>query len=250
VSRAQHYPPEGGGGPVPTAERGPPSVRIVPGVVDSHNVTARLVLPTSQQGAWPPFVRVAESIAAVGRRFPQHAHEAEEVLTFEIEGNASYEIPPSPAVALDPGCLELLASSSKVTHAIRPAGGTSVRWFSLVVSLPAGAAVPTRAQFDRPTASALQADGTVVRRLVGPGARTASACGLEAEEITFGSEGTSFRRVGRDRRGLVYAFAGRGGVDNEPLELGEAALIENASGIALRGARGFRVVVATLPRVS
>lgn len=225
-------------------------MRVVPGVVGSRDTTARMVIPTSQQPTWPPFLRAGENVAVLGRRFAAHAHEGEEVLTFEVEGNATYEIPPSPPVALDPGSLELLASSAKVTHSIRPARGTTIRWFSLVASLPTGATVPTRAQFDRPTASAPQADGTIVRRLVGPGARSSSACGLEADEILFAEDGTAFRRVGRDRKGLVYAFAGRGAVDSEPIELGEAALIENASGIALHGRAGLRVLVATLPRTA
>jgi redox-sensitive bicupin YhaK (pirin superfamily) len=223
-------------------------VRVVPGVVTSRSATARVVLPTGRQPVWPPFARVAETIVAVGRRFPAHVHENAEVLTFVVEGLAAYELPPSPPVSMEPGSLELLASSAEVTHAIRPAQGTSVRWFSLVADLPPEASVPTRAQFDRPTPSGPQADGTVVRRLVGPGARVVSATGLEAEEVAFGPGGTSFRRIGRDRRGLVYAFSGRGRVDGEPIEVGEAALVENASGIALQGNPGFRVALATLPR--
>jgi redox-sensitive bicupin YhaK (pirin superfamily) len=207
-----------------------------------------MVIPSSAQGVWAPFERVGEIVATLGRRFPPHSHEAEEVLTYMVEGLASYELPPGPPTALEPGAVGLLVSSAKVVHTLKPSRGTTIRWFSLVADLPAGAAVPTRAQFDRPATSAPQADGSVTRRLVGPAASVTSAMGLEVEEVGFVTAGTSFRRIGHERRGVVYALSGRGDVDGQAIEIGEAALVENVSGIALRGSTGFRSLVATVPK--
>lgn len=219
----------------------------MPGEVDATDATTRTVIPTSTQASWPPLTRVGEIIATLGRKFPPHPHTAEEVLTYVMEGFAAYEVPPSPPQALRPGSVVLLTTPGRTVHSINPARGASIRWFSLVTELPDRAASAMRIQSALPTPTALQPDRTVVRRLTGEGASITSAAGLECEETRFGDRGTSFRRVGHDRRGVVYALTGHGEVDNQTLDVGEAALVEHAAGLSLHGQAGFHVLVATIP---
>jgi hypothetical protein len=86
--------------------------------------------------------------------------------------------------------------------------------------------------------------------LVGSGSTIKSAVGLEAESIEFRSGGAAFRKVGRDRLAVCYALSGRGAVDNQPLDGGEAALVEDAAGIALQTRAGVHVVLVSVPRKS
>ena len=55
-------------------------------------------------------------------------------------------------------------------------------------------------------------------------------------------------KVGHDRIAVCYAFSGRGAVDNEGLDAGEAALVEEAGGIAIAGQTGFHVVLVSAPQ--
>jgi len=54
------------------------TVRVVAGEVGAREVTARVALPTAAQPRWPPFERVAETIATPRRPFPLHRHEGVE----------------------------------------------------------------------------------------------------------------------------------------------------------------------------
>src|SRR5256885_1380146 len=63
-----------------------------------------------------------------------------------------------------------------------------------------------------------------------------------------GEEGTTFLRVGRDRRGIAYALSGIGSVNDHSLEPGHAVLLENRSGLSLNGEAGYRVAFASVPR--
>jgi redox-sensitive bicupin YhaK (pirin superfamily) len=227
-----------------------PSLRIVGGEVQARTTTSRTVIPTAAQSAWPPFRRVAEVIATVDRKLPAHGHEGEEVLTYGIEGSASVAVGGTPPKPLQAHTVVLLTAPGKAIHAISPAEGSTVRWFSVVVGLASPATGDTRVQWGRPPAGDPQPDGTVVRRLVGPGSGVTSTARLEGEAIEFLSEGTTFRRVGRDRRAVVYALSGRGRVDGQAIEQGEAALVENYSGLGLQGHPGFRAVLVVAPRPS
>jgi redox-sensitive bicupin YhaK (pirin superfamily) len=226
------------------------SVRIVRGEIDTKDATARLVVPTPAQTRWPPFERVAETIATPRRPFPPHRHEMQEVLTYVIEGSASYTFGPAPPEPLSPGSTKLLTATTSVSHAISPSQGRTVRWFSIVATLAAGKASANRLQSLRVDPTAMQPDGTILRQLIGGGSPIISAAGLECELIDFLQNGTSFRRVGHDRTGVAYALSGPGMVDNAPLDGGEAALVDDAAGIALKGEPGFQVIFATAPRPS
>jgi redox-sensitive bicupin YhaK (pirin superfamily) len=224
------------------------SIRVVRGEIGSKDVTARVIIPTAAQPKWPPFERVAETIATPRRPFPLHKHERTEVLTYVIEGSAFYTFGSGTPEPMEPGSTKLLMAAISASHTINSAKGQTVRWFSVVATLPPGNAATNLLQSSRPVSTEMQPDGTVVQPLVGPHSTLTSAAGLDCEAIRFAQEGTSFRRIGHDRVALVYAFLGPGEVDNNSLEAGEAALVEDAAGIALKGEPGFGVILCSAPR--
>ncbi len=225
-------------------------VRVVPGEIGSKDVTTRIVVPTPDQPRWPPFDRVAETIATPRRPFPPHQHSDVEVLTYVIEGSASYLFGHNAPDSLLVGSVRLLTARAPVSHAINPDKGRTIRLFSLVVTLPPGASGSTTLQSGQVGATEMQPDGTVLRNLVGPRSALHSAAGLECEGIEFIQDGTAFRRIGHDRVAVIYALSGSGMIDNEMLEAGEAALVDDAAGVALKGEPGFSVILSTAPRAS
>ena len=224
------------------------TVRVVAGEIDSKDVTTRVVLPTTALPRWLPFQRATETIATPRRPFPPHRHEGVEVFTYVIEGSATYTYGSSSADPLESGSTKLLTAPTSASHAISPRKGRTVRWFSLVVALPDGRASAPGLQSSRAVTTDMQPDGTVLEELVGPRSALKSAAGLECEGIVFVQAGTVFRRVGHDRRAVVYALTGPGTIDYDPLDAGEAAFIENSAGVALQGDAGFRVILCSAPR--
>jgi len=224
-----------------------PSIRIVSGEVEARSATTRVVLPTPTVPAWAPYARVAESIATHRRPFPAHPHEAEEVLSYVIEGFATYQFGTASEEALGAGEARFLTAGTKVMHRIAPAKGSPIRWFTLVVGLPASAAgrAPT---VQRATAipGLPEAREVVVQPIVGGGSDVRSIAGLEAAALSSPGGGSVFRRVGHGRRGVLYVLAGRGTVDGHAVEAGEAALIEGAAGVGIQCEPGFRGVMATV----
>jgi redox-sensitive bicupin YhaK (pirin superfamily) len=223
------------------------SIRIVAGEIDTRTVATRLVIPSAGQPVWPPFLRVAESIAARGRTLPPHAHEREEVLTYVTEGFAVYQLGRDPPDALSQGAARLLTTGARVEHRVSPAQGGAIRWFNLVVGLPSAETRAPRIQSAPANSPTVEIDTVRVRPLVGPRAPMSSAVGLECQELVFVNASTTIPRVGPRRRGILYALAGRGTVDDLPVEAGEAALVEGVPGIAVHGGVGFRAMLATAP---
>jgi quercetin 2,3-dioxygenase len=224
------------------------SLRIVSGEIGAKDVTTRVILPTAAQPRWPPFERVAETIATARRRFPPHRHAGVEVLTYVIEGGGTYDFTPQSLDPIEPGSARLLVATNPVSHAVNPGKGQTIRWFAVVAALAPGSASESRLLSAPPEPSLGQPDGTRVRRLVGPGTPLHSIAGLECDAIEFESRGAAFRKVGHDRIAVCYAVSGRGAIDNQPLDGGEAALIDDLSGISIAGAPGFHVILTTAPR--
>ncbi|MGA8543528.1 MAG: hypothetical protein WB947_08355 [Thermoplasmata archaeon] len=193
---------------------------------------------------------MAETISTPRRRLPQHRHQCVEVLTHVIEGSGTYEYGSSTPELIGQGDTRLLTAPDPVSHAINPGKGQTIRYFAIVASLPAGKMPEVGLQSARSAESAVLPDGTSVARLVGPGSGIQSGVGLESERIRFHSEGTSFRMVGHGHLAICYALAGEGAVDSQSLQGGEAAFIDEASGIALQGNPGFRVIFLRVPRDS
>ena len=225
------------------------SFQVVRGEIDSKDATTRVVLPSPSRGSFPPFERVAETIATPRRRFPPHRHQGVEVLTVRNRGICHVRVRAwYPADSLVPGAARLLTAPTSVSHAINPHEGTTVRWLAVVATLPDGTAAEPRLQSGLAHTSGVQPDGTVVRRVVGLGTGLISAAGLECEAVEFQTNGTSFRRVGHNRVAVCYNLFGGGSVDNRTLEVGEAALVENPGGLALQGEPGFHIVLVSAPR--
>ncbi|MGA8275608.1 MAG: pirin family protein [Thermoplasmata archaeon] len=224
------------------------AVRVVPGEILSKDATTRAVVPSAAVPRWAPFERVAESIATPRRRFPPHRHESVEVLTYVIEGSGTYDYGSGPSTPLLAGSVNLLTAATSVTHGINPGKGQTIRYFAVIVTLPAVASSQPRMQSARPEPPSPQPDGTVGRTLVGHGKALVSAVGLECEAIEFRSAGTTFRKVGHDRVAIGYAVSGIGKVDNQALEAGEAALVDDAAGIAITGRAGLRLILTSAPR--
>jgi quercetin 2,3-dioxygenase len=224
------------------------SVRVVVGEVGVRDVTTRVTIPTTALPRWPPFERVAETIATPRRPFPLHRHEGVEVLTYVIEGQAAHEFGPAPPATMGAGAVMLINAAKPVSHAINPGKGHTVRWFSAVATLPAGSPPSSPLQLGQVNPVGEGTDGALVRPLVGPGSSLPSAAGLEATIIEYGSDGTSFHRVGHDRVAIFYALRGRGRIDDSVLDGGEGALVEGAAGVALHGQPGFHVVFVSAPR--
>lgn len=225
----------------------PRSVRVAPGELDSSIVTTRLLVPTAAQPSWSPFQRVAESIANRARQLPTHAHERVEVLTYVTEGFATYQLEAGTPESMQRGGGRLLTTPGRVTHRISPAHGGAVRWFNLVLSLPMPTAGAPRLQQIGPDAPTVEEGPVRIRPIVGPQAPMSSSAGFECQEIQFRSEGTTFSRIGTDRRSLFYATSGRGSVAQQPVEAGEVAFIEGMPGISIQGDGGFSGILAIAP---
>ena len=222
-------------------------VRKVTGEVDAKEVSTRSVIPSSQVEFWAPFVRVGETASNPRKRFAPHPHQQQEVLIYFVEGLALHTTASGRSEELRPGSVLFLSTRAPTSHAINPRPGRTARWFSIVSALPAETAGSQELSLAVPAASSLQPDGTTVTPLLGPGTSFRSALGVEAAALHFREDGTAFPRIGPHHRSLFYALGGRGTVDNVPLQVGEAALIERAAAVSLSGAAGFVVVQATAP---
>ena len=224
------------------------TVRIVAGEISAKDATVRAVIPTVSQPRWPPLERVAETIATPRRRFPAHGHIGVEVLTYVVEGSGLYAHESGSAEPVTAGAVRFLTAATTVPHAINPGKGQTLRWFAVVATLPTTGGVSDRFQSAQVRPDTPASDGTRTTFLVGAGSSVRSLVGMEAYEVGFIDEGTTFRKVGHSVNAVAYALAGAGNVDGHPVGVGEAAIIEGSAGVAIHGMPGFRLVMVQVPR--
>ncbi len=222
--------------------------RIVHGEIDADERTNRLLFPTRDQPAWLPFERFAESMTTARTRMERHAHQAQEVVLYMLEGEIGHVDRAGHQERLTPGSTVVLTAHEGALHEIVPITGKRARWVSAVVRLPWHTEPPqTALQIKGPSDAIEASDGTVRRPVVGPLARANASSGLEALDVEFARKGTGFFRIGREHRAVVYALGGSGTINDVLVDPGSGALLEHVASVAIGGAPGYRVVFATLP---
>lgn len=225
--------------------------RIVAGQVDASDVTSRLLIPTSEQGPWLPVERFGETMATSRKKEGRHPHVAEEVVAYVLEGFVDHEYDGGKSETLTSGSVLVLTAHDEIHHELVMKQGRSARWLSIVLRAPSHTnRIPTSVVVRSAGDPIEAADGSIQRPVVGPRARAGAFTGLELTDIEFAKQGTAFFRVGRDRRAVVYGMGGSGAIGDNEIGPGLGALVERASGIAIRGSPGFRVALATVPRPS
>ena len=226
-------------------------VSIVASHADLSDPGTSLLMPTAEQGPFPPFDRFAETVATARVQVGLHPHLAEEVLAYVLDGQAHHEDGAGQHTVLRPGTVLLVTAHQQIRHELtmQPSQeGRSARWLSLVLRLPWHTEPPpTKIQIKEAGDPVEATDGIVRRPVVGSLARADSFMGLECTDIEFSQQSDASFRIDGNRRGVAYAVRGFGTIEKERVEPGHGALFENIGTIALSGEPGFRVFLATVP---
>src|SRR5207248_4129591 len=72
--------------------------------------------------------------------------------------------------------------------------------------------------------------------------------GLECTDFECTGEAETAIPRGRGHRGVAYVLRGRGRIEKEPVGAGMGAVFENIRRLAVHGAPGFRLFLASVPR--
>jgi len=225
--------------------------RVTSSRIELDDVSGRVLFPSPLQGPWLPFQRFADTLTTGGGDDPEgHTHREEEVLNYVIEGRVDYEDDAGHRSVLEPGSVELLTAREETRHKLMgPAPGPRTRWASVVVRCPASIGAPAhRFQVASGPTPIPSGEAALVRFLVGPDAPVASGCGLECIEIGFRAHGRYVCPVGGRRRVVAYVFEGSGSVDDQLLEVGVGALMENVTKVSIQAKSGTRLLLASVPR--
>src|SRR5438034_3234721 len=220
---------------------------------DLSDPTSHLLMPTAEQAPFPPFDRFAETVATKRMQAGLHPHLVEEVIAYVLDGYVHHEDGGGAHTVLSPGSVLVVTAHQEIRHELtmQPSQeGRSARWLSIVLRLPWHTeAPPTSIQIKDAGDATESLDGTMRRPVVGPLARAETFMQLECMDIEFTREADVSIPVDRKRRGLAYVLRGSGMIEKKPIEMGHGALFGNVARLALYGSPGFRVFLATVPRV-
>jgi len=223
---------------------------VVASRMELDDVSGRVLFPAPQMGPWLPFVRFAETLTTgTGDAADSHAHRAEEVMSYVVEGRVEYVDDREQSTLLDPGAVVLLTAREESRHNLIARPHPRARWLSTIVRAPPAPGEPgRRVQVGTARSPAPSADGVVERRLVGPGAPVDSAVGLECADLEFLRPGRCTCRLGPERRAVAYVYEGSAAVDGRPVATGSGALIERMEAVAVEATAGTRLLLASAPR--
>ena len=224
------------------------SLTVAHGEIDASDKTTSLLFPSREHGPWLPFERFAETMTTSRSKLGRHSHQAEEVVIYLVEGEVDHMDAAGRRESLTPGSVAVLTAHEEVSHDLEMLKGKRARWLSVVVRLPWHTEPPpTTVQIKTAGDATEGSDGTVQKPVVGPLARADGSSGLECTDIEFARQATGFFRIGLDRRAVAYVLSGSGMIDDVPLKAGSGALLENMSAVAIGGAPGYRLVLASIP---
>src|SRR2546423_15320579 len=95
--------------------------KAMPGVVmirssheDLSDPTSHLLMPTAEQGPFPPYDRFAETVATSRMQLGLHSHLAEEVVTYVLDGSVHHEDGGGPHTVLSPGSVLVITAHQGV----------------------------------------------------------------------------------------------------------------------------------------
>ena len=226
----------------------PRSLTIAHGEIDASDKTTSLLFPSQGHGPWLPFERFAETMTTSRTKLGRHPHQAEEVVIYLVEGEVDHVDGSGRREALTAGSVAVLTAHEEISHDMEMLKGKRARWLSVVVRLPWHTEPPpTTVQIKTAGDAKEGSDGTVQKPVVGPLARADASSGLECTDIEFARTATGFFRIGHNRRAVAYVLEGSGMIDDVPIKSGSGALLENMSAVAIGGAPGYRIVLASVP---
>jgi len=226
----------------------PRSLTIAHGEIDASDKTTSLLFPSREQGPWLPFERFAETMTTSRTKLGRHAHQAQEVVIYLVEGEVDHMDGSCRRDGLTPGSVAVLTAHEEISHDLEMLKGKRARWLSVVIRLPWHTEPPPTAIQIKTAGDATEgSDGTIQKPVVGPLARADAASGLECTDIEFARKATGFFRIGRDRRAVAYVLNGSGMIDDVPIKSGLGALLENMSAVAIGGSPGYRILLASVP---
>src|SRR6266480_204501 len=170
-------------------------------------------MPTTEQGPFPPFDRFADTVANARVQRGLHEHLAEEVVAYVLDGQVHHEDGAGEHTVLRPGSVLLVTAHEQIRHELtmQPSQeGRAARWLSIVLRLPWHTQAPV-------TSVQIKDAGDAIP-------------------------------LGRGHRGVAYVLQGHGRIEKEPVEAGMGAVFENLGRLAVHGAPGFRLFLASVPR--
>ena len=235
-----------------TPSRMPGRSRIVMARSDAteiDGVQGHVLVPTPDQGAWPPFVRFAESEGAAGLRpADPHPHRAEEVLAYVVDGRLVNVDASGRSIEMPGGSGLLLTASPESSHDVGPASGARARWISVVAHLSERdrPGAPSYHPIDAPAARPV-GTGVERRELVGPHGPARSAGGLEVAEYLLAPQSAVEIPLDVDRRSIAYVFEGQGRIQDREVPTHSAALSEHIERLMVEGPNGLRLFLASIP---
>src|SRR3989454_9455442 len=83
---------------------------------DLSDPTAHLLMPTAEQGPFPPFDRFAESVATSRMQAGLHPHLAEEVVAYVLDGYVHHEDGTGNHTVMNPGSLLVVTAHQEIRH--------------------------------------------------------------------------------------------------------------------------------------
>src|SRR6266566_3910927 len=140
---------------------------------DLSDPTSHLLMPTAEQGPFPPFDRFAETVTTRRMQVGLHPHLAEEVVAYVLDGSVHHEDGAGTHTVLFPGSVLVVTAHQEIRHELtmQPTQeGRSARWLSIVLRLPWHTeAPPTSIQIKDAGDATESRDGTMHQMACAPG---------------------------------------------------------------------------------
>jgi len=210
-------------------------------VPEGDGVTVRRLMPVAGRLNFDPFV-LWDHFDIAGGGFPDHPHRGFEAITYLFDGGMRHADNLGNRGTVGPGGAQRFTAGSGIVHSEFPDGHAAgvQLWINLPQRLKG--LDPDYQQLQAAELPETEADGAVVRTIVGDGSPLTLHTAVEYLDIHLGAGARFSRAIPADHRGLLYAVAGEATVEEEQLGAGDACFVEGTEVLTAKSTAGAHLL--------
>jgi len=210
-------------------------------VPEGDGVTVRRLMPVAGRLNFDPFV-LWDHFDIAGGGFPDHPHRGFEAITYLFDGHMRHADNLGNRGTVGPVGAQRFTAGSGIVHSELPDGHAAgvQLWINLPQRLKA--IDPDYQQLQAAELPETEADGAVVRTIVGDGSPLTLHTEVTYLDLRLGVDGRLSRALPAGHRGLVYAVGGEAEVEGQRLGAGDACFVEGADGLTVTSGVGAHLL--------
>lgn len=219
------------------------SIRQAVVTPEGDGVTVSRLMPVTNRRNFDPFVLMDHFDIQAGAGFPDHPHRGFEAITYMFSGGMQHADNLGNRSTVTGGGAQRFTAGKGIVHSEMPDGSAAgiQLWINLPRSLKG--VDPEYQQVDADAFPEAEFDGGQIKTVVGEGSPLKLRTEVQYFDLQLNAGGQYVYAMPHGLRGFVYVVEGSVCIDDDKVEAGFAAFVEQAGALTISAERESRLLV-------